>query len=200
MKYTNSLFSSIRENATKLDLSSLLRNSQLAHEIPEVFVVLLSKKQPFIRDLKNKYSYSYFDCDSLHEFFRRGLNLNSFILIAPSNRAECSTHDLKRLVGSRSSVPFEIIINKFEEADELSHYVEKSFNRIQSLASLEISVENFTKAELKRNRFNQSEIEGYSQDREYRFTKRLLLDRLTREIGNQPETFLAEQISKIRKS
>jgi len=199
MKHSSSAFSTLWDEAMHVDLSSFLKNSHCLPNIPEVSVIRLTTNHPFTEDLKNKSTFSFFYCHSLHEFFRRGLNLNSFILIAPHNRAECSSFHLKHIVGKRSTVPFEIIINNFENAHELTHAVEKCYNRIKSLVSLGMSVDNLTKSQLQENRIDQTEIDECTVVRDYRFTKRILMERLSREIGDKPENYLSKQISKIRK-
>ena len=199
MKHSSSVFSTLRKEAMRIDLSSFLRKSHCPRNIPEISVILLTTNQPFLEDLKNESTFSFYYSQSLHEFFRRGLNLNSFILIAPHNRSECSSFDLNQIVGNRTNVPFEILINNFEKAHELTDAVGKCYNRIKSLVSLEISVDNLTESQLKKNRINQSEIDKSTESREYRFTKRILMERLSREIGDLPEIYLAKQISKIRK-
>ena len=154
-----------------------------------------------IEQIGTRLGFSVFECNNLHDFLRIGLNRNSFVLVTIGKRQECSLSKLKELLSVRTKHPFSIIVHDQQNGEELLLEIQKEYQKVQKLASIEKIISE--KAEEIVNRepklSGQSNSFNLIQRNEYKYSREFLRLRVSEFIEKKPEDFLENAINQIRK-
>jgi len=159
-----------------------------------VRIVFLST-DPCELDLSVGLQTEMLTCDSLHNFIRLGYHLQPFVLITEENRQECSAKDLKVLLSRRSPNPFRIILKSDKTPLALSQEVNDAIEKVFASQSLDKKVLEKTRAIFRETQSGSLPISS----REFKQANKALRARVRQRIENEPEKFLQEAISQIRK-
>ena len=159
-----------------------------------VRIVFLST-DPCELDLNAGLQTEFFSCDSLHNFIRLGYHLQPFVLITQENRQECSANELETLLSRRSPSSFRLVFKDNKSTLTLSQKVNKALVEVHASHGLEKRVSEKTRAIFLET---QSDSLPYSS-REFQQANKVLLERVRMRIENEPEKFLQDAISQIRK-
>jgi hypothetical protein len=159
-----------------------------------VRIVFLST-DPCELDLSVGLQTEMLTCDSLHNFIRLGYHLQPFVLITEENRQECSAKDLKVLLSRRSPNPFRIILKSDKTPLALSQEVNDAIEEVYASQSLDKKVLEKTRAIFRETQSGSLPISS----REFKQANKALRARVRQRIESEPEKFLQEAISQIRK-
>jgi hypothetical protein len=146
-------------------------------------------------DLNSGLQAELLSCDSLHNFFRLGYHQQPFVLVTVENRQECSAKDLEVLLSRRSPNPFRLILKDNKSSLTLSQEVNEALVEVHACLGLEKRVSEKTRAIF---RETHPESSPYSS-REFQQANKILRERVRKRIENEPEKFLQDAISRIRK-
>jgi len=166
-------------------------DSSSSHSVRIVFLSI----DPCELDIDTDLQAELFTCDSLHNFIRFGYHQQPFVLITEENRQECSAKDLEVLLSRRSPHSFRLILKANKSPLTLSQEVNEALAEVHASHGLEKRVSEKTRAI-----FREAHTESlpYSS-REFQQANKVLRERVRKRIANEPEKFLQDAISQIRK-
>ncbi len=178
----------------EIELDSWLSEPADSTPSDSVRIVFLST-DPCELDLNEGLQPELFSCDSLHNFIRLGYHQQPFVLVTEENRQECSAKDLEVLLSRRSPYSFRLILKDNKTALTLSQEVNEALAEVHASHGLEKRVSEKTRAIF---RETHTESLPYSS-REFQQANKVLRERVRKRIENEPEKFLQDAISHIRK-
>ena len=186
--------SHIIDRIHEFELDSWLSDPADVTSSHSVRIVFLST-DPCNLDLNSGLQAELFSCDSLHNFVRLGYHQQPFVLITEENRQESSAKDLEVFLSRRSPNPFRLIFKDNKSKLTLSQEVNEALVEVHVSHGLEKRVSEKTRAI-----FHETHPESlpYSS-REFQLAKKVLCERVRKRIENEPEKFLQDAISQIRK-
>ena len=178
----------------QIELDSWLSEPTDVTSSQSVRIVFLST-DPCELELNAGFQTEFLSCDSLHNFIRLGYHQQPFVLVTEGNRQECSTKDLEVLLSRRSPNPFRLILKDNKSSLSLSQEVNEALVEVHASYGLEKRVSEKTRAIF---RETHPESSPYSS-REFQQANKVLRERVRKRIENEPEKFLQDAISQIRK-
>ena len=191
----------IVENVSRLNIEKLINDaSQKApsHHPLVVFIGFLKLPPQLIEELL----FPYFQTQTLHEFFRLGLNQYQCVIVLDEIRAECSLKNLNKLIAKRSNGAFEVISRQKNSTTNLTVEINQACSRVRHLSAIEDSIATTTAQILNQlDSDNTPSDEGRSihQSKDFKTTQSLLSNRVMEHMREKPEKFLKNAISEIRK-
>ena len=178
----------------EIELDSWLSEPTDVTSSHSVRIVFLST-DPCELDLNSGLQAEFFSCDSLHNFIRLGYHHQPFVLVTAENRQECSAKDLEVFLSRRSPNTFRLILKDNKSSPILSQEVNEALVEVHASHNLEKRVSEKTRTIF---RETQPESLPYSS-REFQQANKVLRERVRKRIVNEPEKFLKDAISQIRK-
>ena len=189
-------FPTLSQRVSELDLTDLLDHASSSSPETEISIILLSVDPNFLPSIDAIYDHQVVRCRSFHDFLRVGHHKTACVLIAPGNRAECSSTHLKNLLSARSRIPFEVIVHDSGNENLLIDLIHKAITRIQESIAIDSTVECSTRMIVK-EKLNDRGARLASTP-EYQFTKELIQLKVLQQIETEPENFLKAAITKIK--
>jgi hypothetical protein len=178
----------------KVELDSWLSEPSDSTSTHAICIVFLST-DPCKLELSVGLQTDLFTCDSLHNFIRLGYHQRPFVLITEENRQECSANNLEVFLSRRSPTPFRLIFKGNKSPLALSKEVNEALGEVHASHILNRRILEKTRDIF---RETQSGSLPYSSQ-EFQQASKALRDRVRRRIENEPEKFLQDAISQIRK-
>ena len=189
-------FPTLSQRVSELDLTDLLDHASSSNPETEILIILLSVHSNFLPSIDTIYDNPVVRCRSFHDFLRLGHHKSACVLIAPENRAECSSTHLEDLLSARSSKPFEVIVHDSGNENLLIDLIHKAITRIQESITIDSTVEYSTRMVVKEKLPERDA--RLSSTPEYQFTKELIQLKVLQQIEAEPENFLKAAITKIK--
>ena len=178
----------------EIELDSWLSEPTDVTSSHSVRIVFLST-DPCELDLSSGLQAELFSCDSLHNFIRLGYHQQPFVLVTVENRQECSAKDLEVFLNRRSPKPFRLILKDNKSPLTLSQEVNEALVEVHASHGLEKRVSEKTRVIFLETHPGSL---PYSS-REFQQANKVLRERVRKRIENEPEKFLQDAISQIRK-
>ena len=178
----------------QIELDSWLSEPTDVTSSHSVRIVFLST-DPCELDLSSGLQAELFSCDSLHNFVRLGYHQQPFVLVTVENRQECSAKDLEVFLSRRSPNPFRLILKDNKSPLTLSQEVNEALVEVHASHGLEKRVSEKTRVIFLET--HPGSLPYSSQ--EFKQANKILRERVRKRIENEPEKFLQDAISQIRK-
>jgi len=191
--------------------TSTPESPKVAHQISESRInqlldseMKISDHQPLVvfisdcpdrEEIASKLSVPSFQCSSVHEFLRLGLNHRACVLVVSEQRAECSFENLQELLKRRAHHPIEVV--SFNHSNnQLVHLSEKIEQSVTQLTEIQLVDPRLSHSN--RGKFSDSGTIANRVIHKEEENENSPNDRMNEGIHSKPEEYLRQAISKIR--